>query len=111
MLRSTALEIAIKILVTAEQEQRPRSWIPFIGKQHLLAVERKLMDVYAGQVALFRLTDLWIGGNRTDRIVHTDLMAGNELLVYPLERGQLQYDDLSQAGAAAALWTPPSSPA
>jgi len=119
MLRSTTLEITIKILVAAEQEQHPRMRIPFICKQHLLAVERKLVDVYAGQVALFRLADLWIGDDRAHRVVHHGLVAGGELFVYPLERGHLQYGDVnhgkygnvSRVGEAGAFWLPPSSQA
>lgn len=91
------LEIAIKILVAAKQQQDARLRVPLVGEQHLLAVERKLVDVDAGQIAFFRLTYFRVVDDRAHRVFHYRLLAGGEFLVHPLERGHLQNGDVRHA--------------
>jgi hypothetical protein len=78
---SSALQIPIEILVTAEQQQHSGARIVLIRQQRELVLALELIHIYAGQVATLGLANFWRPHDDIDSGVNIRLLILVEFFI------------------------------
>ena len=95
MTRLSALEVAIEVLVSADQQQQAGSRVVLVGEQELLTHTREFVDENTGKIAPLGLAPLRVVDDRGDCTIDGGLLVTLEALVGAAEGMGLEYRDHS----------------